>query len=262
MEFAFHELTRRGARPELVILEITPEALNRRNDWISEHVLRQLRWEDLPRYLGDVARTRNWGPLVQSRLVPLVVHRHELVRAVREELMAWATDEPRALPAQFSPMAPAKSVAATPVALRRDDSTETPKTPPSIEPQYAKAMQSGLHLLRRYLRDYQIDGRPCEALERLLECCRAQGCQVLLLGAPVTTAHRGHYTPAIDAEYRDYVRRVQATYGCVFFDCRDRITDDLFQDNHHALPAGALVFSQWLAAEVSPLVGRTLLTQR
>lgn len=262
MEFAFRELTRRGARPELVILEITPEALNRRNDWINEHVLRQLRWDDLPHYLGDIARTRNWGRLALSRCVPLFVHRHELTRVVREELAALVVDLPRTAPAPFSPIKSAKTVAARPVTFRRDESGATPETPPAVHPRYAKATQGGLHAIRRYLRDYQIGGRPCEALERLLAQCRAQGCRVLLLGAPVTAAHRALYTPAMDAEYRRYVDELRKAYGCSFTDCRDRLPDHLFHDNHHALPEGAQVFSRLAAEEVLPLIGGKLLTRR
>jgi hypothetical protein len=40
-----------------------------------------------------------------------------------------------------------------------------------------------------------------------------------------------------------------ATYDCRFVDCRDRLPDELFIDNHHLRPEGGQQFSALLACE-------------
>jgi bifunctional non-homologous end joining protein LigD len=41
-------------RPDLLVVEVMPENLARNNPWLSEHVIRQLTWSDLPAYLPIV----------------------------------------------------------------------------------------------------------------------------------------------------------------------------------------------------------------
>jgi hypothetical protein len=246
MEYAFAEYLKRGARPEWVIVEICPESINHHDEWFAQHVIRQWRWEDTAHYFVDICRTNNLGRLALARLAPLYLHRHQFVKLVRERVAAWVTPAPTAAPLSDQARQSSKTVLAQLVSRQRSFAA----TAPPIDARLAEKFRGGAAHVGRYLQHYEIGGARIEALERLLANCQAHGCRILLLGAPVTTVHRAIYTPAIDAQYRRYVEHLQTTYGCDFFEGRERIPDHWFIDNHHASISGAMYFSQVVAEEV------------
>jgi hypothetical protein len=73
---------------------------------------------------------------------------------------------------------------------------------------------------------------------------------VLLVAPPVSKSQRLLYTPEIEAVFQPYVRRLEKAHQCRFIDCRDRLTDALFYDNHHLLTEGGAAFTRLLTREV------------
>ena len=77
-EFIFNRLLEAGFRPKLLVLEISPETLNRNNQWLGMHVRRQLRWDDVPRYFLDICRSDQSMRWLGERINPIFIHREEL----------------------------------------------------------------------------------------------------------------------------------------------------------------------------------------
>jgi hypothetical protein len=109
---------------------------------------------------------------------------------------------------------------------------------------------AGVHSIRRWLKGYQVGGTAAEACERLIDRCQANGMTVILVGVPLTKAHRDLYTPGIEHGFLTYVEDVADRHGCRFVDYRDRVPDDMFLDNHHVLRSGGEYFSRILTDEV------------
>lgn len=229
-DYMMERLLDEGIKPAVVVVEVSPETLARRNVWLGQHLLRQFTWMDVPQYFDDVCTAGCLNDLLRARLLPLSVHRREICREsyatlkVRSRRLIGSGDR---LAAGTAP---------------KDESR---KLPPSAE-----ATFKGVRAARKRLADFRIGGSASESLERLIQRCRGGGIQVILVGVPVSTPHRDLYTPEIDAVYRNYLRRLTETYECQFVDYRDRVPDSGFRDNHHVVPSGAVLFSRQLAGEV------------
>jgi hypothetical protein len=236
-EFMLKELWKRGARPSLVVIELLPEEVNHLNDWLKLHVLRQFTWADVPANAVEVTRAQHLLRLVQARLVPLYTHRCELCRSANRLFEGWLLPAGQAewklrIPAGYED-------------VRAEAMVEHP-----LKPEQVENSCSGLHEIQRGLRRYQPGGGSCKALERMLEHCRKHNVSVILLGIPVSSRHRALYTQGIEADFQTYLKLVERTYGCRYFDCRDQVPDWLFRDNHHAVPLGGEYFSQRFSREV------------
>lgn len=232
-DYMMGELLRAGARPTLAIVEITPEAVNHFNTWLSIHVQRQLGWADVPAYFHDLCFAHQFIRLVRARLLPLYVHRRELWREGSNQLRSLA--------------APGSKAAAADPTIPLDELREalgrTGVAPAEYTPH-------GASLVPGWLRHYQVGGTAAAALDRLLERCQANNIEVVLVSPPLTSAHRQAYSPAIEAAFQSHVHRLATKHGCRFVDYRERLPDDLFIDNHHLLPDGGRRFSELLAREV------------
>src|SRR5262245_4078154 len=77
-EWVLGRMLRAGRRPALLVLEVSPESLNRRQSWLEQHVLRQFTWAEVVRWLPDVCRSTHPLRLLSSRLLPLYVHRYQI----------------------------------------------------------------------------------------------------------------------------------------------------------------------------------------
>jgi hypothetical protein len=237
-EFMMQRLLERGVHPRLVVIEVTPESLNHCNSWLSAHVQRQLRWEDLPVYFTEICQAHQLQRLVKARLLPLFLHRKQL----------WCDGWQR-LGGTLPATPPGQDAG---IWVKRDstrqgilDRAERPPTAEQVD-----ATVQGASQVPRWLRDFRVGGTSAAALDRLLQRCVAEGIEMILLAPPVTAAHRAAYTPAIDAEFHAYIRQVAARYHCRFVNCRERVPEGLFLDNHHLLPEGGQYFSELVAREV------------
>lgn len=189
-DFVFRRLLRAGARPSLVVVEVSPETVNGYNDWFSVHVTRQLSWEDVPRSLFDVCRCREAVPrFAAARFFPLYVHREQIWRQASE---AW------------NPSPDAGDGGGNGAAI---DWNQVIVAPPATADAAARAAATrcGADCPRKKLGNYSIGGTTAAALEHILARCRDRGVPALLVGVPVTTLHRSFYAPEIDAAYRAYM---------------------------------------------------------
>lgn len=255
-DYVLRLLFQGGARPALVVIEVSPETLNHYNEWFWIHVRRQLNWTDIPFNLVDICRAGQIVRLVGARFIPLHVHRQEIRKAVQRTCASW-------LARLVETHSPAQAAASQPPADANPDaginwdavlgrSRENPSGPQQ------ERTTAGLIQPLRWTKHYHIGGASAAALESLLDNCRERKVLVILVGVPVTGPHRAFYTAAIESEYQQHMDRIVATYGCRYVDWRDHVPDALFLDNHHLLPEGGIVFSRDLAAEILTPAWRTL----
>jgi len=233
-EFMLRHLLQKGVRPKLALIEVSPDALHRKNPWMYYHVRRQLCWDDVPAFLPDAVRAKQARRLVLARLLPLYVHRVRMA----EELAARRLP----VPAPANPYGFQGDDLAWAEVLGVHNNVQHVHRPDWVELGAAGA--------RKSLQNYTIGGRSPAALERLLCQCREQGIQAILVGVPVTSVHREIYTPAVETAFLSHVERLTRTYACTFVDYRAAVPDRLFWDNHHLLEAGREVFTRKLTREV------------
>jgi len=235
-DYVLERLLERGVRPRLAVVEVSPEFLNRYNRGYSMHIHRQLTWTDLPGSLVDVCRAEQEMRLLSSRVVPLYVHRRELLRVTLEAAEGWL-------------QRPAHAAAADTDEPRLGEEVVPGREPP-LPPETCREWEAGLPDLAKRLAHYRAGGTTAAALDRLLDRCRDNGIDVILVGAPNTSYFRRFFTPEIEAEYRAYIDRLTRTYGCPYFDYADQVPDHLFKDPVHLNAAGSVYFSRRLAREV------------
>ncbi len=246
-EFVLDGALKQGVRPRLIVVEISPETLACRSEWMGQHVLRQLTWSELAEHAEAIWLSGNLVRTVSARLLPLHVHRHQIGLRIRDEIARWlASLERSSDPA-------------------RKRSTKQKKQPPSA-PDHGvpwevfqelasdrhdpARIEAGLPAIRRWLKDYRPGGSAARSLERLLTLAKDHGAEVILVGVPVAEAHRRLYTPQIEQAFLEHIQSVCSRRRCLFVDYRHRIPDELFQDNHHLTRAGGTLFSRLLTEEV------------
>jgi hypothetical protein len=234
-EFMLNRLLERNIRPEIVIVEVSPETLAEKNAWMHLHVSRQIRWLDVPEVLTDVWRSRNLPRLAAARLVPLHTYRRELGAKVELSRTPWKSKQKRR-PTQEEQLPFVDTLRIT---------AQNEKDLPPWEKRLI-----WVPLVCGWLQDYRLGGAAERALERIVTRCRQEQIEVILVGAPVSSPHRALYTPAIESEFQACMARLTSQRGCRFLDWRDRFADELFVDNHHLFREGALAFSADLVNEL------------
>jgi hypothetical protein len=243
-DFILQLLFQRGVQPRLVVIEVSPETLNHYNEWFCYHVRRQLRWDDVPGHLKDVCISGQLVRLLAARLIPLYVHRHAICKACWQEAEGLFSAQATG---QAAPSAGPPDSAANPK-IDWNAVLGRPANAPSTDQR--ENTRLGLTQPLHWLRHYRVGGSSAAALEHLLKNCHERGVAVILVGVPVTEEHRAFYTPSIDHLYLAYLGGLTATYGCQYVECRDRVPDALFLDNHHLSSKGGIFFSRELAVKV------------
>jgi|GEM_PF-2600780 len=239
MDHAFDQ----GVRPRILVVEVSPETLARRSEWMGQHVLRQLTWEEIPEHLGSMYRSDNLLRLVSARLLPLHMHRRQICLRIKDaaehELNVLTRTAKPGKPRKPRPTAtPDQGVPWEVFKEMRDDRHDPER------------LRIGLAAIKRWLSNYRVGGSANRALEGLLARCRQEGCQVILVGVPLAQGHRALYTPAIEQAFVGHMTDVCRRHGCRFVDYRARIPDEMFRDNHHLRRCGGEEFSRLLTQEV------------
>lgn len=248
-EYVLGRMVEQGICPSVLVVEISPETLARRCEWMGQHALRQLTWEDLPQYWDAIWRSGNTLRMVSARLLPLHMHRRQICLRVYNETNAWV-----------QPLWKEGDREKNRVGKRKPAKTEQKLPDQGVPWEVFKELapdrhdpgriEAGLPAIRRWLRNYEPGGCSGRSLERMLALASQRGMTVILVGVPVAEAHRRLYTPEIEEAFQSYLRSLCERHDCLFVDYRHRIPDALFQDNHHLTRAGGTAFSHMLAEEV------------
>lgn len=236
MRYLAKHLFSAGTPPRLVILEVTPQSVARRHPFLDIVITRQFTLSDIVDTGGEVFHSTNKAisRLLSSRLTPFYRH--------RDQLLAWAGEAVERLqdhtfgsprPSQDPPAAPAPGLDRPTIPL-----------PPHV------AMEAYVRRTRALLADYELAGRPPEALEKLVASCREKNVRVILLQTPLNSRIRALLGPDVMEKYRSFIERLERGYGCRFVDISERIPDSMLHDSEHANGEGRECFTRILAEEI------------
>ena len=111
--------------------------------------------------------------------------------------------------------------------------------------------------------DFRLADRPALALKDLLDFCQQQRITVALVLMPEGSAFRALYPPAMRQGLEACLSKLSARRGIPVIDARAWVDEDGFWDTHHALPAGAAVFTERLVRQgLQPLLDRLVRPNR
>jgi hypothetical protein len=225
MEFETDKLLAAGIRPSMVVIEILPEVLSRRNLWLNYHLGRQFRWPEVWNSLPDV--------YLAGTLSLAIATRFNAVYTFRSEFQQWAIDAWK-LRFESSNLGDGNA--------RKRAKREQPADP--------EVLLRGAAYGRKNVRGYEIGGLNARALIRMIERYSKLGTTIVFIAAPVSSPYRTAYGSAIDAAYLAYMQQLGKTYGTYFFDHRHRLSDHHFWTPYYTTTDGKLHFSRLLAREV------------
>jgi len=235
MEFETDQLLAAGIQPSMVVIEILPEVLSRRNLWLHYHLARQFRWPEVWNSLPDA--------YLAGKLSQVIATRFNSVYLFRSEFQRWAMD---ALKLRLES------------ANLRDGHARGRRRANPLEPADAAALKAGMALGRKNVRNYEIGGLNARALEKMIERYSKLGTTMVFIAPPVSSPYQTAYKSPLDTAYRAYINRLGKTFGTYFFDYRHRLGDDQFWTPYYTTTDGKFHFSRLLAREVIvPLLART-----
>ena len=236
-------LATKRAAPRLVVLETNADLLARDNLYFKGVITQVMTAGDIPKYLGDILLYHDGvSRLLSSRLTPFFRH--------RSHLLGWADEA--VSPIFLQDKTP---VDETEQLLNRwrDFANDKPDALPPAE-----RLRIALRRFEIHLRHYELAGATPQAFESTVAMLHAQGCTVVLLEPPLSSAHRAFFNTSMQNQFEAFVQRLHNSYGCQFFDYSGRLPDGDFSDNHHANAEGSLKFTELLAREVVAPAWRNL----
>jgi hypothetical protein len=225
MEFETDKLLAAGVQPSMVVIEILPEVLSRRNLWLNFHLGRQFRWPEVWNSLPDA--------YLAGTLSLAIATRFNAIYTFRSEFQQWAIDALK-LPLEFSNPGDENA--------RRQAKREQPADP--------EVLLKGAKFARKNVRGYQIGGLNARALIRMIERYSKLGTAIVFIAPPVSSPYRAAYGSPVEAVYLAYMQRLGKSYGTYFFDYRHRLADNQFRTPYYTNTDGKLHFSRLLAREV------------
>jgi hypothetical protein len=127
--------------------------------------------------------------------------------------------------------------------------------PRSADKDLLQASRVAVPTLTRDLRHYRPGGLLVAALERLVQLCRSNDIEPILVGVPVTSTFRECVQPDMEVRYRAFLADFCQAHDCLFVDYYAALPDALFLDYHHANVHGTDLLSYRLTTEVlAPLL--------
>ena len=263
-EYVLGEMSKKEIKPSILVVEVTPEMVARRNRWLGAHVLPPLKSCTFFSYLCEIWRSENVARLVRERITPVYRYRQEIQRELGQVFYpipqpgVESAQQPAAALNPVSPVATPTAFAAPPNSVLASSAAgQIVASDASKEAEERRKL--GVDRFAAWLQDYEIGGTSALALERMLSSCHKRGITVLLVFPPLSSHHRRIYEPAVNQAFLTYMHQMEAAYGCSFHDCRASLPDNLFFDHHHVEWAGTMVFSRLLAKEIlTPRISTTV----
>jgi hypothetical protein len=225
-------LLRYGIRPRWLVVEIMPPQLG--DD--SQTILLALAGA------GDLSVTRRYrnpvqvyGTFVRGQLAPCYKHRRFLAYHLIPKWIAdadWVAEQPRVDRLGGDPRPPAPDAEVTRV---NTDLACVGYYPP--------------------MQDLHVTDISDRATRELLEFCRGQGIEVVLVLTPEGRTFQSWYSPESRRRVDAYCDALSRAYGVPLIDARDWLDDADFTDSHHVNARGAEAFTLRLGRDVlQPLV--------
>lgn len=224
-------LRRRGTPPRIVVLEVSPGALNANNQMLELTLTRYASLPDTLRALANptLARWALAGTLRGYANLVLAVYRGPAAEPgdapARRQGARYAPgdgDGPCDSVVDWTPQGRAKSLA-----YLRDDQSE------------------------RALADYRITGLPVAALDEAVGITRRRGARLVLLRYPVHEAYRAVYGHGEDREFEAFIEAYARRHQLRYLDLSREMTETSFADHSHLNACGARRLSRLLGDALS-----------
>lgn len=231
--FCLRDMLAKGIRPRFLLIECLPLMWSEtQRGVVSEDSL--LAFESLPlrrmlQWMPYLQRPRKGTNLwVQARIAPCYIFRNYIV----SELASLATGNPRP---KHIPI----------------DNRGWHLSPPAIAPATHEILMA--EAFAGYwpgLMNFRIGKTPYRAIHELFDLCRREKIPSALVLMPEDSRFRTWYSPEAKTAIRNLLDELRQTYGVETIDARTWLPDYAFDDGHHALLGGALIFTRRIRAEL------------
>jgi hypothetical protein len=222
-----------GIRPDLLLVEVLPAALNQLDDrpleelWLDGMRLRATEMRLLNSYHTDpMGLLEQWG---ESRCLPCSFHAAELQQHL-------GLDVHRPLPDHEGDEVDAYGWRC---------GFPNGVTAESRRQQTALSQRQ----YRKTFGEFHLADGPARALHDLLDRCRREHIATALVLMPEGTDFRSWYTPAMRVGLDTFLQNLSQQCQVPLIDARTWVQDDGFRDAHHLIPSGAHVFTDRLLRE-------------
>lgn len=225
-------LFRAGVRPRWLVVEVLPPMLNTSGRSTAAHLALA---DDLPLLCRHMPAWKAYGRYLGARVVPSTRH---YLTAVRDHGPDWAF---ASIDAEFDDLGPLGG--STP--LKHEASPELVEhATNAVRAQYFPGLQH-----------FQVTDVADRSLRDLIELCRTENVELVLVLAPESSEFRGWYAEHARQAIDGYCAKLRRSFGVPVVDARAWLADADFFDAHHAIPRGAEVFTRRLGRDVlEPLV--------
>lgn len=236
---SLHEMLDAGIRPRLLLVEYLPPLLNEpRKTYVSEESWTAASWLSAtqlvrlwPYFNRPDHKARDW---FEARTAPWYVF--------RREIMAWALGELR----------PRHAIRIT-VPYDRWGHKEQEVT--SAE-EISKRQKAAYELYHESLGCLRVGRGPAQSLRDLVETCRREQIQVVVVAMPESTTFRSWYSAEASSELRDFLGELHDRRGAGVVVASDWVADKEFVDGHHMTAEGSRAFTERLRDELQRLLAR------
>jgi hypothetical protein len=236
-----------GVRPDLLLVEVDPLALNEPgpNRWSDEGEslwLPGVRAADLPTLLRYHSHPRQaFEGWLASRGVPCFSARGGLMPKIAR---GWQHTPPTSQ--TMEEWMDAAGWVRNPVGPVSPDVRRG-----KIDALFEEVRQKWPDSLERF----RVGAGPRRALAELVRDCRREGARVVLVAMPSAAEFLDRLPAAVDAGFRGLMAELRHGERVGLIDARRWLSDDVFVDHCHLTPAGAEAFSARFADEVTRLTG-------
>jgi hypothetical protein len=229
-------LLRYGIRPDWLIVEVMPPQLNDSNQRIVDRIA-EIRDEPLVAHYKNPVLS--WALFLRGRTAPCYKQRAFLIHRALPE---WAPDaRPEQDTIQLGPLGGDYEWQAVPV----QDTRTTAFRTEVARCGYLEPLQG----------DFKVADISNRATHDLLDLCRHEHIQVVLLLSPEGPLFQSWYSPRNRQVIDAYCKAVSQEYAVPLIDARDWLEEGDFVDSHHVYLKGARRFTQRFSSEVlRPLV--------
>lgn len=229
-------LFRQGVKPRWLVVEVLPPMLATSGRSTAASLAAA---DDLSFVFAHMPRWKGLGRYLYIRSMPDARH---YLAAVKEHGPAWAFADRDLEFAELGPLGGSTPLKAEATAENVQRCTD------AVRSQYYPGLQ-----------DFQISDVADQSLRELIELCRGEQVDLVLVLTPESSEFRGWYPEKTQKTIQDYCEGLRRRCDVRVIDARSWLPDEDFLDAHHALPRGAEAFTLRLGRDVlQPLIHGTL----
>ncbi len=231
--FCLRDMLAKGIRPRFLLIEFLPALLcEPRRGVLNEDTMLEVESLSVHRmlqWMPYLKRPKKWVKLwLEARIAPCYIFRDHLVA----ELKSLATGQPMPRHGPFD---------------NRGWHIALPAIDPLVHESALKAARAGYG---PGLLNFRLGRTQYRAIHELLDLCRREQIPSALVLMPEDSHFRSWYSEEAKTAICHLLEELKQTYGVECIDAQCWLPDSAFEDGHHALLEGALIFTHRIRAEI------------